>query len=178
MPKKAAKQSTGKQETKALDSLTPQQERFAQLIAAGMNQSAAYRAAYNAKRMKAETVNTEASKLAKHPQITPRVQELRKPVIEEVRYDLKQAMHEAEQAMTVGLLTGQAGAVVSAVHLRAKLNGLMVEDRKNDRPPFEGLSDDELDRATAETERAIARAQGQAPVAEKGTTKAARAQQA
>lgn len=141
--------------------LTGKQERFAQLIAAGMNQSSAYRAAYDAKRMKDEVVRVEAYRLAAHPNITLRVNEIRAPVIEQVRYTLKEAMDEAKTVLAEALALGQTGAAASAVALRSKLNGLLVEDRQNDRPPFSDYTDDELDRAADATERAIAQAQGQ-----------------
>ena len=154
--------------------LTPQQEKFAQLIASGMNQSGAYRAAYNAKRMKALTVNNESSKLARNPHIAARVADIRKPIVERARYDLQEAMDESGKAMVLGLMLGQPSAVVSAVALRAKLNGLDVEPRKNEREPFTELSDAELDRAIAEADRIInaARGKGNESAANSRTSKA------
>ena len=49
---------------RAMPKLTPKQERFAQLVAGGTNQSDAYRGAYNTSRMKPATVNREAKALA------------------------------------------------------------------------------------------------------------------
>ena len=144
---------------KRVKSLTPQQEKFAQLIASGMNQSAAYRVAYNAKRMKANVVTVEASKLAANPKITLRVSEIRKPVIEAARYGLKEAMGEAEMALLGALALGQAGAAVSAVTLRARLHGLLVEDRENARDAYTDMSDKELEQVIAEADRVIKSAQ-------------------
>lgn len=140
--------------------LTPQQEKFAQLVAMGMNQSLAYRQAYNAKGMKAKTINECASRLMRDRKVTARVAEIRKPVIAKARYGLTQAMEEAERAMHMGLMLGQPSAAVSAVALRARLNGLEVDPRKNDRDPYAELSDEELERSIAESQRAIAAARG------------------
>lgn len=146
-------------------SLTAKQETLAQNLASGMTQADAYRSAYPAsKTWKKRALYAEASKQAKNPDILRRVYELRAPVIERVRYELEDAMREAEAARRLAMADPKgAGAAVSAVALKAKLNGLMVEDRQNERTPFSELSDDELDRAIAETGRAIARAKGQAP---------------
>lgn len=57
--------------------LTAKQEAFAQAIADGRNQSDAYRAAYSAGKMKAETVNSKAYELSKNGEVTARVKELR-----------------------------------------------------------------------------------------------------
>jgi len=157
MPKRIKAKKKAETPTETVEErLTPQQEKFAQLVASGMNQSAAYRAAYDAKRMKATTINNEASRLARNPHITIRVAEIRKPVIEKARYDLKDAMAETENAMNLGLQLGHPSAVVSAIALRSKLNGLDVEPRKNDREPFTELTDDELKRIIAEADRILA----------------------
>jgi hypothetical protein len=56
--------------------LTAQQEKFAQGIASGVNQSDAYRQAYKAGKMTAKQVHEEACKLAAHPKVAPRIKEL------------------------------------------------------------------------------------------------------
>ncbi|MBS0164729.1 MAG: terminase small subunit [Nitrospira sp.] len=71
--------------------LTPKQEQFClEMIKPKANQSKAYRAAFNAKGMKAETVHSEASKLIKSPQITARIKELLEPVISEAQLTREQ----------------------------------------------------------------------------------------
>ena len=58
--------------------LTDKQEKFAQAVALeGMSLSDAYRAAYDAGRMKDKTVNEKACVLAKDGKITARINELR-----------------------------------------------------------------------------------------------------
>lgn len=56
--------------------LTPKQERFIQNIVSGMSQRQAYKDAYNAENMKDETIDNEAYKLFKSPDISTRYQEL------------------------------------------------------------------------------------------------------
>ena len=58
--------------------LTPKQDHFARLIALdGVNQSEAYRRAYDARNMKPETIWQRASEVARHSKVAARVQELR-----------------------------------------------------------------------------------------------------
>jgi phage terminase small subunit len=58
--------------------LTPKQAQFADLIAGGLNQTQAYRGAYNAQGMNSDTVKVEACKLAKHSGVVRTVKALRK----------------------------------------------------------------------------------------------------
>lgn len=109
--------------------MTPKQEAFAQLVAGGVNQSDAYRQAYNTSRMKAATVNREAKALIDNPKIATRVDEIRAPVIEKVRYYLEDAMMEAEQARQLALADPKgAAAAVAATALKSRLNGLYEKD--------------------------------------------------
>jgi len=57
--------------------LTAKQESFAQAIADGMNQSDAYRAAYNAVNMKDTSINVNACKVAADANVAQRVAELK-----------------------------------------------------------------------------------------------------
>jgi|GEM_PF-867053 len=56
--------------------LTAKQEAFCQAIADGLSQADAYRLAYNAAKMKHETIQKRASELMKHGEVKGRVQEL------------------------------------------------------------------------------------------------------
>lgn len=60
--------------------LTAKQEAFAQAVASGLNQSDAYRSAYNAGKMKAETVQKRASELAADGEVAGRVASLREAI--------------------------------------------------------------------------------------------------
>jgi hypothetical protein len=61
--------------------LTPKEEAFCIAIVAGLNQSAAYRKAYNPRRATAKTINEMACRLMKNPKITTRVAELMQPLV-------------------------------------------------------------------------------------------------
>ena len=56
--------------------LTPKQESFAQAVVSGMTQSDAYRSDYSAGKMKAETVQSEASRVMADCKVSARVAEL------------------------------------------------------------------------------------------------------
>jgi hypothetical protein len=124
--------------------LTAKQEAFAQAIASGMNQSDAYRAAYDAANMKPNVVNVKASELMADGKVSVRVDELRRPVVEELQYGLKEAMLEAADAMAVARGKENGGAMVAAVTLRAKLAGLLIDKKEVRTGELDGLPHDEL----------------------------------
>jgi phage terminase small subunit len=65
----------------ARDTLTPKQEAFAAAYVLSGNASDAYRQAYDAKRMSAQLIAEEASKLLRHPKVAPRVAQLQAKVV-------------------------------------------------------------------------------------------------
>ena len=71
--------------------LTAKREKFCQeMIKPKATQIQAYRAAFDARRMSRAAIDTEASKLMKDPEITRRIQELLKPVVEKIQLTLAQ----------------------------------------------------------------------------------------
>jgi hypothetical protein len=74
--------------------LTAKREVFAQGLAAGMSNADAYRKAFKADRMKEETIHQEASRLARDPQVTARVAELTKPVVEAIQTEGQRLFQE------------------------------------------------------------------------------------
>lgn len=142
-------------------SLTAKQEAFAQAIASGMNQSNAYRAAYNAGTMSAATINVKASQVMANGKVSVRVAELRKPVIDALQYGIKEAMAEAEEALQVCRAKENGGAMVSAITLRSKLMGLLVEKKEIRSGPLDGMPAQEA-AALIETIDAIHRARASA----------------
>lgn len=124
--------------------LTAKQEAFCQAIVSGMSQADAYRKAYDAKRMKAESIHEKASRLMADGKVRARVDELRAPVVAEMQYDLKQAMQEAAEAFEVAKGKENGGAMVAAVALRSKLNGLLVDRSEVRTGPLDGLDHDDL----------------------------------
>ena len=127
-------------------SLTQRQEAFCLAFIETGNASEAYRRAYKPKHMSAKSVHEKASHILAEGKVQARVAELRAPMIARAQYGLERAMEEAETARRLAMLMGQAAAAVSAVALKAKLNGLLVEDRRNERRPLQNMDDAELDR--------------------------------
>jgi phage terminase small subunit len=114
---------------KAASGLTVKQEAFAQSLAEGATNSEAYRAAYNADGMAAAVVHTEACKLAQHPKVAMRVEDLLRE---------KQAKHRLSAVKAEDRIWRQVWGVleadatpaavkVSAAALAAKLAGMVTD---------------------------------------------------
>lgn len=130
--------------------LTPQMEDFAQCLSTGMSQADAYRRAYpGSLKWKDSQVYSKASTLAGHVKVMERVKELRAPVVAKVQYDIEAAMREAAEAFEVAKVKENGGAMVAAVTLRAKLNGLLVDKKQIVPSDIEDLTDEQLDRLIA-----------------------------
>jgi phage terminase small subunit len=110
--------------------LTPQQEKFAQLIVSGVNQSDAYRGAYSAGKMSAKSINEEASRMMAHPDVASRVASLRKPIVEAVRIEARMTLesHIAEMDRIKKLAEAKEdySVALKAEHLRGQAVGLYV----------------------------------------------------
>lgn len=111
-------------------------EVFAQCLARGMPKTDAYREAYPKSRLwTAASVANKSSVLSKNPAIVARLESIRAPIIRDIQantagYGLVQAMEEAQRALVLAETSGQAGAMVAAVQLRAKLNALLIERKE------------------------------------------------
>jgi hypothetical protein len=114
---------------KAASGLTLKQEEFAQQIAKGATNAEAYRAAYNADGMAATTVWQEGCKLAQHPKVAERVEELlRAKAANEQLVQAKASDRIWRQVWSV--LEGDetpAAVRVSAAALAAKLAGMVTD---------------------------------------------------
>lgn len=129
--------------------LTHKQEAFCQAVVSGLSQADAYRKAYNAEKMSPPTVQKRASELMRkdgvvYGVVTGRIAELRRPVVEKLQYGLEQAMSEADRAIALSEFKENPGAMVNAITLRAKLNGLLVERREVKTGPMDGAPVSEL----------------------------------
>jgi phage terminase small subunit len=108
--------------------LTPKQEAFAQAIVTGMSQADAYREAYTVgDKTKPETVQNQAYILIKRPDISARVAELRKPVVEAVRITLLSHLERLRELSQAAEKEGQFSAAITAEVSRGKACGLYVE---------------------------------------------------
>lgn len=113
--------------------LTPKQERFAQLYIETGNASEAYRGAYNASRMKAETVTRNAHELLRGSNVAARVEELQQRVLKRHDVTVDSLLGELEEARQLAMTTPRAaGAAVSASMGKAKLKGLAIDRVKHE----------------------------------------------
>ena len=108
-------------------SLPPKREKFAQLIVAGKSASEAYRQAFSASRSKSKSVHELASRLMRDIKVTSRLEELRKPVIEEVQLTLAKHLRALAALRDQAVAEGNFGAAVTAEIHRGKASGLYVE---------------------------------------------------
>lgn len=106
--------------------LTEKQEKFCQVYIETGNASEAYRKAYNAEKMKTETVNTKAFELLRNGKITDRVNELKERHAKRHDYKVDDLLAELEEARKIALQaeTPQTSAAISATLGKAKLLGL------------------------------------------------------
>jgi len=106
--------------------LTPKQEKFAQVYVQAGNASEAYRQAYNAERMKPESIASKASVLLKQGNVSSRVNEIRAELAKRNTVTLDTLLRELEEArgVALGAETPQSSAAVAATMGKAKLLGL------------------------------------------------------
>ena len=106
--------------------LTIKQEKFAQLVVELGDNSKAYRGAYDASRMKPESVHRKARELIENVKVSARIDELRAELAQRGRCTLDSLLRELEEARTVALSceTPQSSAAVAATMGKAKLCGL------------------------------------------------------
>lgn len=108
--------------------LTRKQENFACAIADGADQAAAYRTSYEAARMSAPAIWTEASQLVRHPEVARRIGEL-KAEAEQVRQTMLVGREEAilAQLEKEALTAKTDSARIRAIELLGRHLGLFVD---------------------------------------------------
>lgn len=108
--------------------LTPKQERFAQLVAEGKTQADAYRGAFDTRpTTKPETVQANASRLMADSNISARVDELRKPIIESVGITLESHLKDLMTLRNLAVKNNQINAAISAEIARGKAAGVSTD---------------------------------------------------
>ena len=107
--------------------LTPKQEAFANSVASGNTQADAYRSAFNATKMKAETIQQSASRLMADRKVSARVAELRKPVADAAQVTLAGHLTRLSELSDAAEKEGKYSAAVAAEIARGKAAGLYVE---------------------------------------------------
>lgn len=103
--------------------LTPKQEKFAQCVASGKTQADAYREAYNASNMKAETIAVKASELMRDGNVSARVGELSKPGIEKAKVTAEKVIAELARIafFDTGLLYNEDGTLKQITELDSEV---------------------------------------------------------
>ena len=144
--------------------LTPKQERFVQLVVGGATYSDAYRGAFDVENMSDPAINTEASRLANNPKISPRIKALQESAAEAATiaalWSLELSIKTKRQALKIGIDRGDSRAIIQASESLDKLCGLEPARKvditssdgsmsPNKRRPFEDLTDEELDEELA-----------------------------
>jgi phage terminase small subunit len=110
--------------------LTPKQERFVLEYLACGNASEAYRAAYNASKMKPQTVHDTACTLLQHPEVAPRIKAAQAEAVKRNEVTVDSLVAELDEFRVISKEDRNPAAGVSAVMGKGKLLGLIV-DRKD-----------------------------------------------
>ena len=117
--------------------LTPKQEKFCHGYMETGNASGAYRAAYNAEKMKPESVAVQAAKMLASPKIALKIDALRAALRQRHEITVDDLVAELEEARKLAFETEKAAAAVQATMGKAKLLGLVVEKQETNvvQPP-------------------------------------------
>jgi hypothetical protein len=122
--------------------LSAKRETFCLLLVSGKTMIESYRQSRPVGTMNDQTVAQRAKELLKRPQVLARIAELRLPAALEVRkaykYTLDAALRECDQAYALALALGQPSVMVSAITVKAKIAGLVIDKREE----RHGLLDD------------------------------------
>lgn len=110
--------------------LTDKQEKFAQAIAKGFNQSDAYREAYTAENMSNEAIGVEACRVMNNPKVSLRVKELKERALKRFDITIDDLIHELEEARELAKLSSQPSAMVSATMGKGKMLGLITDKKE------------------------------------------------
>jgi hypothetical protein len=95
--------------------MTPKQEKFAQCIADGMNQADAYRAAYDAEKMKPESIYSKASELMADGKVASRVQELKDQLSSKALWTRADSVRALQNAISIAENKDNAAGLVAAI---------------------------------------------------------------
>lgn len=113
--------------------LTPKQEKFAQGVASGMTQAAAYREAYpNSTKWKDSTVWSKASVLMSDDKVLARVAELQEEGAKIAVYTLAEHLGRLDDLSRGAESEGKYAEAVKAEELRGKAAGLYTERQQID----------------------------------------------
>ena len=121
--------SLDKSSEKKQRKLTPKQEKFCQNIVSGLNPAQAYKQAYNPPTANNNTIRVEAHDTLKSPNVSLRIEELRRKQEKELNYTTKDSFLNLELAQSQALEQGNIQAYLKAEELKGKLLGFYTEKR-------------------------------------------------
>lgn len=108
-------------------SLTAKQEAFCLAYIELGNASEAYRKAYAAGKMKADSIRVNAAKLLARTDIALRIEELRAPAVAAAQFTLEQHLNTLKDLRDAALDAAKFSAAVAAEVARGKASGFYVE---------------------------------------------------
>ena len=110
--------------------LSPKTEKFAQLVAKGLNQSEAYRQSYNVREnTKPESIHQNASKLATDTNVTSRIDELRREMVKDNAITLVSIIERLERISAKAENKEDFSPAIKALETMARLSGLEPEKK-------------------------------------------------
>lgn len=115
----------------AASGLTPKREKFAQAVASGKTQADAYRAAFDANKATAKTIQEAASRLMADSKVAARVDALRAPIVEKVGITLESHLRDLLALRNLAAKEKQMSAAISAEIARGKAAGVVAADKIN-----------------------------------------------
>jgi phage terminase small subunit len=107
--------------------LTAKQEQFCVAYIETGNASEAYRRAYDAERMKPETVTRNAKALMDNNKIATRLAEMRKPAVDAAQITLESHLQRLHDLSIAAEQAGQLSAAITAEVARGKAAGIHIE---------------------------------------------------
>lgn len=131
--------------------LTPKQEKFCQGIVSGLNQSDAYRAAYNCENMGNATIHSNSYVLMQDNEILLRIDELRLPIAERIGMGFESYLKEMLESKKRADNDREHAPAIKALENVGKALGYYVQRTEiSGSLTIEQMSDEELDRKLAE----------------------------
>jgi len=125
--------------------ITAKQEKACQVYIETGCKSTAYREAYNAGKMKPNTVNRRAFELFETDMVSARVAELQAEHRAKLGITIERLTDDLENARLMAHKEGQAGAAVSAITATAKLHGLWVDRSKVETAAIGDMTPEQLE---------------------------------
>lgn len=136
--------------------LTIKEDNFCLEYVKSGNASEAYRLAYNVSKMSEAAINVEACNMLKKPNISLRIEQLRKPVVEAAQLTLEKHLDDLKRLRDDAWASEKYAAAIQAEISRGKASGLYIERvEKGTAGDFQRLSDEQLLQKASELEKDI-----------------------